>query len=139
QLLGADRLLGDQWQSPDYLKSDEAKRIFSEVFEPWALTRTKDYLYHEAQKRRIPLAPVNSPGDLIANRQLKHRQYFVPGALPGPSDLTMLMPGAPYKLANAPWKLQRAAPTLGEHNVEVFSRIGVDRNALSKLSSSGIV
>jgi crotonobetainyl-CoA:carnitine CoA-transferase CaiB-like acyl-CoA transferase len=51
----------------------------------------------------------------------------------------MVAPGAPYRLSETPWRIQRPAPRLGEHNAEVYERIGVDRAALARLYCAGVV
>ena len=122
---GAETLRGEEWLKPEYLRTDDAKRIFKEIFVPWAKTRTKAWLFHEGQRRHIPIAPVNSPADVLQSRQLKHRGYFVE-LMHHLSDEPMIAPGAPYKLSETPWRIQRSAPRLGEHNAEVFAEIGVD-------------
>ncbi|MBI3068852.1 MAG: CoA transferase [Betaproteobacteria bacterium] len=138
KLPGVERLHGEQWTRVDYLLTGEAKRIFAEVFAPFALTRTKAELYHEGQRRRIPLAPINTPADMLASPQLRHRGYFieVAHALRG---RPLLMPGAPYRLSRTPWRVGRPAPQLGEHNAEVLGEIGVVRDELESLRSRGVI
>ena len=116
---GIERLHGPEWANVDFLKSAEAKRTFSEVFDPWALERSKADLYHGGQARKIPIAPVSSPKDILENKQLQSRGHFVevPDGLAGQ---TLRMPGAPYKLSQTPWKIQRPSPRLGEHNMEIL-------------------
>jgi len=135
---GAERLLGEEWTRVEYLRSDEAKRIFAELFVPWVRTMTKAYLYREGQRRHIPIAPINAPADLLENRQLQFRNYFVEVMHPL-RDTPMLMPGAPYKLSGTPWRIQRRAPRLGEHNAEVYGDIGVGSAELARLFSAGVV
>jgi crotonobetainyl-CoA:carnitine CoA-transferase CaiB-like acyl-CoA transferase len=119
---GAERLQGDQWGRMEYVQSDEAKRIFREVFAPWALTKTKQELYHEGQRSLVPIAPVNSLRDIMESAQLEHRGYFVEVDHPR-SAVRLRMPGAPYRLSRTPWRLQGRAPSLGEHNATVFGEI----------------
>jgi benzylsuccinate CoA-transferase BbsE subunit len=137
-IAGAERLRGHEWTQLDYLKSDEAKRVFCELFLPWSKTKTKAYIYHEGQRRHIPIAAINSPKDLLENRQLLHRKHFIE-VMHHLRQQSMLMPGAPYKLSETPWRLQRPAPRLGEHNAEVFADIGVDHKELERLSAAGVV
>ena len=119
---GVERLHGPEWATVEFLKSDEAKRIFSEVFDPWALERSKASLYHGGQARKIPIAPVSSPQDIMDNKQLQSREHFVevPDGIAGH---TLRMPGAPYKLSESPWRIRRPAPRLGQHNVEILTAI----------------
>lgn len=120
QVPGVARLHGEAWNDLDYVKSDAAKRIFAEVFGPWAKTRTKSELYREGQRRHIPLAPINTPADILASPQLAHREYFVEVKDPQFTK-PILMPGAPYRLSRTPWRIARPAPRVGEHDKEVLA------------------
>jgi len=138
RVAGVERLQGEQWGEIEYVRSDEAKRIFAEVFGPWAKTRTKAELYHEGQRRHIPLAPVNTPADILDSPQLKHRQYFV--RVPHPlREEPLAMPGAPYRLSRTPWRIQRPAPRLGEHNAEVYGAAGIAGPDLKRLAAAGVI
>ena len=135
---GVERLRGEEWNSVEYCGTDDAKRIFAEVFGPWAMTQTKAYLYAEGQRRHIPLAAINRPDDLLRSEQLKQREYFV--KMPHP-DLAepMLMPGAPYRLAATPWRMRGPAPRVGEHNAEVYGELGIDATRLAALVSQEVI
>jgi benzylsuccinate CoA-transferase BbsE subunit len=135
---GVERLQGEQWSEIDYLLTEEAKRIFAEVFAPWAKTKTKAELYHEGQRRHIPLAPINTPADILKSAQLAHREYFVRVPHPVRAE-PMLMPGAPYKLSRTPWRVSRPAPRLGEHNGEVYGGVGLGPVDLERLAGGGVI
>jgi benzylsuccinate CoA-transferase BbsE subunit len=138
QVPGAERLKGERWNDIDYLLTEEAKRIFAEVFAPWAKTRTKAELYHEGQRRHIPLAPINTPADIMESDQLAHRKYFV--RVPHRERAEpLLMPGAPYQLSRTPWRVARPAPRLGEHTTEVLAAAGVARGELERLAGAGVI
>jgi benzylsuccinate CoA-transferase BbsE subunit len=135
---GAQRLYGPEWSDLAYLKTDEAREVFGELFIPWAKRHTKAWLYTEGQKRGIPLAPVSTPQDLVENPQLEARGHFVPFTHPLLKQAAK-MPGAPYVLSETPWRLARRAPMLGEHTAEVLAEIGIDRDEVSRLYSMGVV
>jgi len=135
---GVERLRGEQWSEIDYLLTDEAKRIFAEVFGPWAKTKSKAELYHEGQRRHIPLAPINTPADILGSTQLAHREFFVRMPHPALAE-SMLMPGAPYKLSRTPWRIQHPAPRLGEHNAEVYGALGLAGSDLEHLAGAGVI
>lgn len=128
---GADRLAGDEWFDVTFLRRQEAKDQFRKTFESFARGMTRAELYEEAQRRRVPLAPVNGPADLQHNRQLRYREFFVQvaNALPG---VDLLMPGAPYKLSATPWAVARPAPALGEHTQEVLDELAAPESHYSK-------
>jgi benzylsuccinate CoA-transferase BbsE subunit len=137
-MAGAERLHGPEWSNLDYLKSDEARDVFGDLFITWAKQHTKAWLYTEGQKRGIPLAPVSTPADLIENPQLRARGHFVPFTHPLLRQAAE-MPGAPYVLSATPWKVRREAPKFGEHTAEVLAEIGVSAEEVSRLVSMGVV
>jgi benzylsuccinate CoA-transferase BbsE subunit len=135
---GVERLMGDEWNCVEYVGTDEAKRIFAEVFSPWVKTKTKSYLYHEGQRRHIPLAAINTIPDILQSAQLAYRKYFVDVVHPA-AGVTMRMPGAPYKLALTPWQLTSPAPRLGEHNIEVYEAVGLSRLEIRRLAERKVI
>ncbi len=135
---GVERLQGERWKEMEFVQSDEAKRIFAEVFSPWAKAHTKAELYHAGQRHHVPLAPVNGPKDILSSPQLAHRGYFV--EVPHrEAQQPLRMPGAPYRLSRTPWRISRRAPQLGEHNAEVYGEIGVDQGRLRSLHAGGVI
>ena len=133
RMVGVERLHGPEWQTVEHLQSDEAKRIFNEVYGPWAMQRSKAELYHGGQARKIPIAPVSSPADIVENRQLQSRGHFV-DVPHGMGARTLRMPGAPYQLSATPWRVQRPAPKLGEHDLEVWAELESRRSAVEEAS-----
>lgn len=136
-MAGAERLLGPEWSDLNYLRSDEARDVFGELFITWAKQHTKAWLYTEGQKRGIPLAPVSTPADLMENPQLRARGHFVPFTHPL-LEQAAEMPGAPYVLSGTPWQVRGEAPKLGEHTVEVLGEIGVAPEEVARLVSMGV-
>ena len=82
----------------------------------WVAGWTVDELFHEAQKRRICMAPVLETSDLVDNEHLKARGFLAQQNVAGQ---TLTVPGPPYRLSGGGWALRRDAPRLGEHQEEV--------------------
>jgi len=79
--------------------------------------RTVDYdkgtFFEEFQSRRLAAAPINSPSAFLADPQTQHRGY-VAEVKNSPLGAHKF-PGDPYKFSEAPWRIERGAPRLGEH------------------------
>jgi crotonobetainyl-CoA:carnitine CoA-transferase CaiB-like acyl-CoA transferase len=108
------------------------------LLEPWISQQTVLDLYRKAQAKRVPFAPVSTMGDLVNSEHLKARGFFVEIAQPVAG--THLYPGAPLKYARTPWAIRRPAPTLGQHNAEVFgTQLGLSQARLDELKRKGVI
>jgi benzylsuccinate CoA-transferase BbsE subunit len=135
---GAEQLRGARWHERAFRETQEARDIFAEVFAPFASKRKQMELYLEAQERRIPMSPVSTAANVANNPQLQARGFFVDVEHPA-SGRTLRMPGAPYLLSRTPWRNQRPAPRLGEHNAEIFGEIGVSAAELASLAHEKVI
>lgn len=114
--------------------ADELKRLLS----IWSKNKRKNEIVEEAQKRGIPITPVNTPIDLVKSEQLSARNFFVNIAHSESGETTL--PGAPFKLSETPWMIRYPAPLLGEHNEELFlNRLGYSKYDLVKLYEAGVI
>ena len=86
----------------------------------WTRPRSKYEIAREGQRRRIPCFPVNTISDLLSDAHLSARDFFI--HIDHPIAGTFAHPGAAYRLSGASQPTaRRAAPTLGQHNDEVFA------------------
>jgi benzylsuccinate CoA-transferase BbsE subunit len=95
------------------------KQQFRDLFSRFIAEKTRAELSAEALRRKIVMAPVARIADLPQDPQLIFRRFFqkMPGNALGRE---MLLPGAPYRLSEPLWRLQRAAPRLGEDNMALL-------------------
>jgi crotonobetainyl-CoA:carnitine CoA-transferase CaiB-like acyl-CoA transferase len=76
--------------------------------------------------------------NLAESEQLEARGYFV--EMKHPEAGKLKYPGAPAKLSKTPWRTDRHAPLLGEHNAEVYCRrLGYSKEELVGLRRAGVV
>ncbi len=116
---GLQTLLEPEWADRPLRTTAAMKHRFRALFERFVAGRTKAELSAEALRRKLVMAPVSRIADLPADPQLVFRNYFQ--TLPkSASGRDIAIPGAPYRLSEPLWQLNRAAPGAGEHNAAVF-------------------
>ena len=108
------------------------------MVEALIIDKTKDELFEICRRDQITFAPVRSVAEVAQDPHFKERGYFVEKNRAKTGVLKY--PGAPYKLSQTPWQLQRPAPLLGEHNEEIYcGRLGYAREELARLRKGGII
>jgi crotonobetainyl-CoA:carnitine CoA-transferase CaiB-like acyl-CoA transferase len=131
-----------EWASEEIF-SDRLKRAANwdalKVFlEDWIKQQSVLDLYKKAQARRIPFAPVSTIGDLLSSDHLKKRGFFV--EITHPVAGAYKYPGAPLKYHRTPWEIRYPAPTLGQHNEQIFGmRLGLKPAHIEELRRSGVI
>ena len=100
---------------------------------------TKEELYDQALARGIMLCPVNTSKDILENAQLKERQFWVD--IPHPElDTKIRYPGAFARLSETPLVINRRAPLIGEHNLEIYKdELGYSESELKDLEKVGVI
>jgi len=96
------------------LHSDEVDNLLKAKW----LEKTAEEWFHHAQEWRFPFSPVQTMEDISGSPQLADRGYFV--EFPHPAIGTLRYPGGPFRMSETPRRQAMPAPTLGQHNGEVF-------------------
>jgi benzylsuccinate CoA-transferase BbsE subunit len=97
---GADELSGPGWDTLEHRQRPESIAEFTAIFGRFAAGRRKHDLYAEGQARGIAIAPVNTVADVLADRQLASREFFVPATDPE-TGTEVVLPAPPFRLASA--------------------------------------
>ena len=99
----------------------------------------REWLFHEGQRRRLLVMPVNDITDLHEDPQLRSRGFWRP--LPHPAlGRDIEVPAAPYQYSATPAALDRCAPAAGKHNREVYlGLLGMSEDELASLVAEGVV
>ena len=96
-------------------------------------------LMRETMARGLVIGLVQSPEQVVDSPHLAQRGYFAELAHPEAGTLKYPGPGFFFDGEN-PMHSARAAPRLGEHNVEVYcGRLGLSREALGRLRAARVI
>jgi crotonobetainyl-CoA:carnitine CoA-transferase CaiB-like acyl-CoA transferase len=133
----AHDLHGDEWRELAYRTRHPGP--VSEAVAVLAARFDRAELFHEGQRRRLLVMPVNTVADLVADRQVQHRGFFT--ELPHPElGRTLVDSGVAYRLSQTPARLDRRAPLLGEHNDAVYDELlGIDAAERAELARAGVI
>ena len=77
---------------------------------------TKQF-FDEFQSLRLAAAPINSPGAFLADEQTQHRKFVT--EVEHRELGRHRFPGDPYKFSETPSGIERGAPLLGEHQIQI--------------------
>ncbi len=135
---GVEILRSTKWRDLSYRLTLAAIAEFAAIFGAFVAGEPKQRLYEEAQRRHIPLAPVNSAADVLASPQLRARSHFI-DVRPEGYSRRFEMPGAPYVLSATPWAVATTAPRPGSANRDVYGEIGLSAGELCSLREHGII
>ena len=141
---------GDKWEQDERFKGAlegefdlatfmlEWGESVRSVLVEWTMKHTTEEVTAAAQSKGIPIVPCNMTEDLFESPQLAEREFFV--EIDHPETGKLSYPGAPYQLSETPWRVDRPAPLLGQHNEEILcGRLGYSKEDLVRLRESGVI
>ena len=100
---------------------------------------TKQELYEGALQRRIMLYPVSEVKDLLEDRQLKDREFWVEVKYPE-LNTSITHPGAFFRSNEVTAFATRRAPSIGEHNEEIYvGELGLSKDDLEILKQNAVI
>ena len=107
--------------------------------EKFLMKHTKTELYEGAIKRGHNIVPIGTPKSIFEDKQLAYRGFWEDVDHPE-LDHSLTYPGWPIKQSETPWRLQRRAPLIGEHNEEIYKgELGFSEEELSILKKNGVI
>lgn len=109
-----------------------------EVVERWTTIRTVDNIVETLLAAGIPCGPINTIDRVVKDPHIAGaREMFVD--LPHPVAGPMKVTGNQVKLTNHPVRIDRPAPTLGQHTEELLRELlGMSHEEYQKLAEAGV-
>ena len=109
-----------------------------EMIRQWVKVQDRAALYAVLDQFRVPYGGVNSIADIFADPHFAAREDLV--TIEDPHVGTVVTP-APYpRLSHAPGRVYNPAPTIGEHNDEVYcALLGMTAEEVESLTALGVI
>lgn len=103
------------------------------------LKHTKAELFEGALKFNVQVYPVSTTADILDNAQLASRNFWT-GVEHPELNAVLTYPKAFPDGPEAPGKITRRAPLIGEHNEEIYTgKLGISRERLVVLKQAGVI
>ncbi|MBI4338834.1 MAG: CoA transferase [Chloroflexi bacterium] len=113
---------------------DEAEALLA----PWFKSHTKQEVLEQLMAYHVPGSPVLTTDDIFHSTHLRERGFF--SVLTHPNAGALEYPTPPYRMSDTPTELVQPAPTLGQHNAQVFvDLLGLAPDDLKRLAADGVV
>ncbi len=112
---------------------DELTRELAPLFK----TQSTGHWLQVMESAGVPAGPVLSVGDALNDPQVRARDMVVEVEHARLGTVSTM--GVPVKFSDTVGTVRRAAPTLGQHTVEILTEIGYDRQRIEKLEAAGAV
>ena len=135
-----DFLKAINWKTFDKTTVDQetVDRIEDQVGK-FLMQHDKEELYEEGGKRHIMLYPVHTPGEMLENKQLAARNYWVKIEHDELED-TLIYPGAFAIGSENLCAVTKRAPLIGEHNEEIYKKeLGLNPEDMIRLTERGVL
>ncbi len=133
--------LAQDLADPKYLDPvtlQESQAHINEVVEHFFANVTQDEAYHGGQERGFLIGAVLAAEDAVTDPHWRDRGFFVEVEHPE-LGRSFTYPGTSALYSESPWQISRRAPLIGEHNVEIYREIGIDRPELTVLREAGVI
>jgi len=99
---------------------------------------TKDEFLEGAIKRQMLGYPVATVEDIYRNPQLQARNFWQDMSDPA-SAVTLKYPGGFAVVNRGRLQIRRTTPHVGEHNEEVYAKLGLSQREIAQLQTDGVI
>ena len=101
--------------------------------------RSRAELFDEARSRGLLIVPVTTVDEVAESEQFEVREFWQTHQMPG-WEQPVRFPGPFVRMTGgSPISYRRRAPTLGEHNAEVYGELEINAERLAALAAEGVI
>lgn len=137
QAIGREDLVDDP-RFDTNLKRVQHADLVNEAIRQWSRNKSVQEVTEILTRAEVPFFPVMTIDQLSVDRSLLERDMILESEHPSLGKVKI--PGVPLKLSATPGKVDRTAPSLGEHNQEIYGNLlGFTAEEIKRLEEEGII
>jgi crotonobetainyl-CoA:carnitine CoA-transferase CaiB-like acyl-CoA transferase len=129
------------WADDPRLRTAGGRRaahdLIDDELRSWTKDRDADELAELLARAGVPAGVVIPAREVVDNPQIRHRGLFEPERHPLTGDHEL--PTLPFRFSRVPAWLRRPSPSLGEHNHEVLTELGLAPDEIAALGERGVI
>ena len=138
EMIGDERLKDPEFLEPDiFIRKPERLEEFNAIWYTWLAERTKKELDALFTERKLQASPYATPREVMSDPHFTERGCFIEVDHPFMGRVKTL--GRPFIMEKTPWQFRMPAPLLGQHNEEVYGRLGYSQEDMVTLKQQGIL
>ena len=99
-------------------------------------TKTTNHWVEVLEAAGVPCGPVYDYAQLFADPQVRHRSLVQHASDPELGEVPHIR--TPVRIGEGV-RVRNVAPTLGQHNAEIFGRVGITEAEIARLSVTGVL
>jgi len=137
QCMGRQDLVSDPRFKTVPARKDHEEDLDREVAR-WTSELEAGEVFKRLQDNGVKAGIVETMEDLFADPQLRHRKFWAP--VDHPEVGRYHAEGPPFAFSKTPFKIDRPAPRIGEHNELVFKKfVGLPDEEYDRLVKEGVI
>jgi crotonobetainyl-CoA:carnitine CoA-transferase CaiB-like acyl-CoA transferase len=129
------------WANDPRLRTPDGRHaahdLIDDELRSWTKDRDADELAELLARAGVPASVVIPAREVVDNPQIRHRGLFEPERHPLTGDHEL--PTLPFRFSRVPAWLRRPSPSLGEHNNEVLTELGLSPDEIAALGERGVI
>ena len=135
--MGREELANDPRYRTGDVRVENREQVDGMVSE-WTSSIDLIELVELLDEQEVPVSPINSIADIFEDPHIEARGSII--EVDDPVLGKTKMPGVVPRLSESPGRVERLAPSLGQHNQEIYGDLlGYDAEKLSALEGEGVI
>ena len=136
RLVGRPELIDEPWFASGGGRAAHAD-ILDDAVGGWIAQRSAAEVIAAFEAAEAAMAPIYDVADVMADPQYRALGSLV--SVPDPDLGPLMMQNVLFRLSETPGAVTSTGPRLGEHNAEVFGRLGIDADGRAALAREGAI
>lgn len=136
RLVGRPELIDEPWFGSGIGRAQHVD-ILDQAVGDWIAQRSSAEVIAAFEAAEAAVAPIYDVAELIADPQYQALGSIV--SVPDQDFGPLLMQNVLFRLSETPGAVSSTGPHLGEHNDEVFGRLGFDAERIASLARDGVI